>query len=234
MTCSSSACSCGHVCTGWEAGARRAARVGKSFGQAREVCSSQSLQQPPQWHGLFQSSPVHLQPPLQARQPTPAAHKCNHRTAAHLHHVVVALGGHHRLQVLAHKLEAHALQLPRVVLLRQRQRGGHRVNLYFEGGVGGVMWVGGVVWVGGWVLFWAAGARAAVALQAGWLNRVHPAAGSGKVQRGRTSTVSHRRCSQMQRRRMSWKRSAAASRCCAIVTSSLGPWRGGGRGRRWV
>lgn len=51
------------------------------------------------------------------------------KAAAHLHHVVVALRGHHRLQVLAHKLKAHALELPRVVLLRQRQRGGHRVNL---------------------------------------------------------------------------------------------------------
>lgn len=43
--------------------------------------------------------------------------------------MLVALGQHDLLQVARHKVEAHALKLLRVVLLRQRQRRRHCVHL---------------------------------------------------------------------------------------------------------
>lgn len=157
---------------------------------------------------------------------------------AGLHHVVVSLRGHHRLQVLADKLEAHALQLARVVLLRQRQRRGYRLHLRragkkkagkrAAGEVGGQGCRGRGRRAGEVCPAWQRGARApGRALRPA----AQPQHGSGSLLQAclpwaaaqLTSTVSHSRCSQMQRRRMSWKRSAAASRCCAIVTSSFAP-----------
>mmetsp|Transcript_27470 Transcript_27470/g.69859 ORF Transcript_27470/g.69859 Transcript_27470/m.69859 type:complete len:215 (-) Transcript_27470:1155-1799(-) len=45
-------------------------------------------------------------------------------------HVPVAVCGHDQSQVAADKVQAHALELLRMVLLRQRERGGHSVYVH--------------------------------------------------------------------------------------------------------
>ena len=47
--------------------------------------------------------------------------------------MLVALAEHDRLQVARHEVQAHALQLLGVILLRQRQRRRHRVHLHAPG-----------------------------------------------------------------------------------------------------